>query len=79
MAQITPAQLQALLTYASKRLGMTPEQLAATVQSGKLSTLSQDPRVQQIADNPKRLTELANSPEVQAFLAKLTGGKTIDG
>ena len=40
MSNPTPAQLQALLQYASKRLGTTPEQLAKTVQSGGLEALA---------------------------------------
>ncbi len=79
MSQITPEQLQAILGYASKRLGMTPEQLARTVQSGGLSALSQDARVRELAGDPQRLQQLANSPEVQAFLSKLTGGGTNGG
>lgn len=40
MSQVTPDQLQALLAYASKRLGTTPEQLEKTVSEGNLSALT---------------------------------------
>ena len=85
MSQITPDQLQALLGYAAKRLGMTPTQLAQTVQNGGLSALSQQAgadRVQKIAElsgDPTRVQQLLDSPEVQAFLAKLTGGTEPHG
>lgn len=85
MSQITPDQLQALLGYASKRLGMTPEQLARTVQSGGLSSLSNHAGAQntqkfaELANDPQRLQQLLNAPEVQAFLSKLTGGKDFHG
>lgn len=85
MSQITPDQLQALLGYASKRLGMTPEQLAKTVQNGGLSALSNQAGVQntkkfnELAGDPARLQQLIASPEVQAFLSKLTGGKEPHG
>ncbi|MBQ3259260.1 MAG: hypothetical protein IJO75_03750 [Clostridia bacterium] len=85
MSQITPDQLQALLGYASKRLGMTPEQLARTVQNGGLSALSDRAgaqnaqKINELAGDPARLQQLINSPEVQAFLSKLTGGKDSHG
>ena len=85
MSQITPDQLQALLGYASKRLGMTPEQLAKTVQNGGLSALSDKvgaentQKFSELAGDPARLQKLIASPEVQAFLSKLTGGKDPHG
>jgi len=85
MSQITPDQLQALLGYASKRLGMTPEQLASTVQNGGLSALSDRAgaqnaqKITELAGDPARLQQLISSPEVQAFLSKLTGGKDSHG
>lgn len=85
MSQITPEQLQALLKYASGRLGMTPEQLASTVQNGGLSALSDRAgaqnaqKITELARDPARLQQLIGSPEVQAFLSKLTGGKNSNG
>ena len=80
MSQITPDQMRALLGYASKQLGVTPEQLAATVQNGGLSALTDrvDPRnAQRIRDmvgDPQQAEKLLQSPDVQAFLAKFLGG-----
>ena len=85
MSQITPDQLQTLLGYASKRLGMTPEQLAKTVQNGGLAALSDKAgaenaqKINELASDPERLRKLIASPEVQAFLSKLTGGKEPHG
>ena len=85
MSQITPEQLQALMNYASKRLGMTPEQLAKTVQSGGLSALSDragaqnTQKIAELAGDPKRLQQLLGSPEVQAFLSRFTGGGDSHG
>ncbi len=77
MSQITPDQLQAVLGYAAKRLGMTPAQLAATVQNGGVSSLMSGESAQklkQLTDDPQRLQQLVNTPEVQAFLKRITGG-----
>lgn len=65
MSQITPDQLQALMVYASKQLGMTPEQLQKTVQTTDIGRL---------ADDPQKLQQLLHSPQAQALLKSL-GGK----
>lgn len=85
MSQITPEQLQALLGYASKRLGMTPEQLASTIQNGGVSALADRAgaqnaqKISELAGDPARLQQLIGAPEVQAFLSKLMGGKDPHG
>ena len=85
MSQITPAQLQALLNYASKRLGMTPEQLAKTVQDGGLSAVADraggqnTQKIAELANDPQRLQHLLQSPDVQAFLSKFTGSGDSHG
>ena len=81
MSQITPDQMQALLGYAAKRLGMTPTQLAQTVQNGGLSSIAGDnaQKIRELTGDPARLQQLLNTPEVQAFLAKLTGGQGSHG
>ncbi|MBQ9963749.1 MAG: hypothetical protein IJP14_01350 [Clostridia bacterium] len=76
MSQITPDQLQALLGYAAKQLGTTPEQLAQTVQNGGLSSLTSGEnarKIQNLVGDPQRLQQLMGSPEVQAFLKRITG------
>ncbi len=82
MSQITPEQMQALLGYAAKQLGTTPEQLASTVQNGGLSSLTSGEnarRIQQLVGDPQRLQQMMASPEVQAFLKRVTGGEKHGG
>ncbi len=85
MNQLTPEQLQALLGYAAKKIGMTPDQLVNTVQNGGLSALSgragteNMQKISQLAGNPEQLQKLLGSAEVQKFLSKLTEGGKPDG
>ncbi|MBR2406676.1 MAG: hypothetical protein IKB04_06565 [Clostridia bacterium] len=80
MSQITPDQLQALLAYASRQLGMTPEQLAKTVQSGGLDAVSNSVspdnarRISELVGDPQKAEQFLSSPEVQKLLGKLLGG-----
>lgn len=76
MSQITPEQLQALLGYVSKQVGMTPEQLAQTVQSGNLEGISHklSPDIAAIAGDRRKMEQLVNSPQAQALLQQLLGG-----
>ena len=71
MGQITPDQLQALLAYASKQLGMTPEQLAGTVKEGGLGALT----VNDLVGDRQKTEEFLSSPEVKKALGKLLGGR----
>lgn len=81
MSQITPEQLQALLGYASQQLGMTPEQLAQTVKEGGLSAVSNrvSPdnarQIDALVGDRQKAEQFLNSPQVQALLGKLLGGK----
>ncbi len=81
MGQITPDQLQALLGYASRQLGMTPEQLASTVQNGGLGALSNSVspenarRINDLVGDKQKAEQFLSSPEVQKALGKLLGGK----
>lgn len=85
MSQITPQQLNALLQFAANRLGTTPEQLAATVQSGGLEAVREQlgadnaRKIADLAGNPQRAEQFLSSPEIQAALAKLLGGKNGNG
>ncbi len=81
MSQITPEQLQALLGYASRQLGMTPEQLAQTVKEGGLGAVSNrvSPdnarQIDALVGDRQKAEQFLNSPQVQALLGKLLGGK----
>ncbi len=81
MSQVTPQQLQALLNYASARLGMTPEQLARTVQQGGISALADKvggekaADMEKLAGNRQQVEQLMQSPAAQALIQKLLGGQ----
>ncbi len=65
MSGVTPEQLNALLQFAAKRLGTTPEKLAQTVQSGELEAVKD----KMGADNVKKITDLAGNPaQIEQFL-----------
>ncbi len=77
--QLTPQQLEALLKFASSKLGISQEQLARTVQSGNLDELGLSP------DSTRKLNgmmgggdpqSLLQSPQVQALLTQLLGGQS---
>lgn len=76
-ANITPDQLQALLQYASKRLGTTPENLARTVQTGGLEGLSKNlspgdsAKLNGLVGDKRQAQALLDSPEVQSFINQL--------
>ncbi len=76
-SNITPDQLQALLQYASKRLGTTPENLARTVQAGGLEGLSKNlspsdnAKLNALVGNKGQAQALLDSPEVQSFINQL--------
>jgi len=77
--QLTPQQLQALVQYASKRLGMTPQALAHTVQQagaeGLTSQLSPTDaaKVQAVVGDKARMEQLLQSPQIQQLLRQLSG------
>lgn len=78
MSQPTPAQIQALLQYASQKLGVSPEQLSSTVAAGGYegltSSLSDSSRrtLESLAGDPAQLQALLNSPQVRQLLARFT-------
>ena len=80
MSQITPEQLQALVAYASRQLGMTPEQLQKTVQTGGLGALSNKVspdtagQIAALAGDRQKAEQLLQSPQAQELLKKLLGG-----
>ena len=77
MGQITPAQMQALLGYASKQLGVAPEELARMVQKGEMSNVADREtmnKLNRLAGDPNRVRQLLESPQVQDFLSRFTEG-----
>ncbi len=65
MSAPTPEQLQALLQFAAKQLGTTPEQLQKTVQNTDVGNLVND---------PKKVEQLLSSPKAQALIREWLGG-----
>ena len=74
---LTPDQLQALLQYASKRLGTTPEQLAKTVQTGEVDGLQKKlspenlAKLQALMNNKEKTQQLMNSPKLQQLIQQI--------
>ena len=77
MNQPTPAQMNALLQFASAKLGVPADQLAATVArggyEGLTASLSDNSRrtLDGLVGDPSQLQALLNSPQVRALLEKL--------
>ena len=65
MSAPTPEQLQALLQFAAKQLGTTPEQLQKTVQNTDVGNLVND---------PQKVEQLLSSPKAQALIREWLGG-----
>ena len=79
MSQVTPDQLQALLAYASKRLGTTPEQLEKTVSEGNLSALTNHmnpenaAKLNAMVSDRSKAEQLLGSAAAQQAIARLLG------
>lgn len=71
---LTPAQQQALLNAASKKLGMSPAELENAVRSGKLNSLGSASQLERFANDPKALEKLLSDPKAQAVIKKAMGG-----
>lgn len=73
--QLTPDQLQALLTFASKKLGVSEGQLAKTIETGKTDHLGLTEENQQklngILGDKGAAEKLLSSPQVQSLLETL--------
>ena len=77
MNQPSPEQMQALLHYASQKLGVPPDQLAAIAKSGGYeglaSSLSDSSRrtLENLAGDPQKLQALLSSPQIRELLKQL--------
>lgn len=77
MSQITPEQLEKLLSLAAGRMGTTPEQLKRSIQQQGLQGVAagmsaQDAaRAQNVLENPDKLTALLADPSVRRLLEQL--------
>ncbi len=78
MSQPTPAQMNALLQFASAKLGVPADQLAATVARGGYeeltASLSDNSRrtLEALVGDPSQMQALLNSPQVQELLRRFS-------
>ena len=81
---ITPDQMQALLKFASTKLGTTPEKLAETVQSGGLDGLSklspdlpakEAGKIDEVLHDKAKAQALLQTPEAQRLIEQILGKK----
>lgn len=76
---LNPKQVDQLLQAASKKLGVSPEQLKSELESGKydkvLKNMSQkdSAMLQKVMQNPKMVEKLISSPQAKALYQKLSG------
>lgn len=75
--KLTPEQLQALLQYASQRLGTTPEKLADTVSNKGMESLasklspSDRAKFQEVVSDKNKMEQMLNSPQAQQLIQQL--------
>lgn len=78
MSQPTPDQMNAILQYASAKLGIPPEQLASAVANGGYkglaSSLSDNSRrtLETLVSDPSQLEALLSSQQVQQLLRRFS-------
>ncbi len=78
MSQPSPAQMNALLQYASQKLGIPAEQLAATVSNGGYealtASLSDSSRraLESLTNDPSQLQALLSSEQVKQLLKRFS-------
>ena len=73
--KLTPEQLQALVQYASKRLGTTPEKLQRTVQQGGVADVAAGLPKEEVLSDKKKAEALLNSPQAQKLMQQLFDNK----
>ena len=79
--KLTPEQLQALVQYASKRLGTTPEKLQRTVQQGGVADVAaglpqeEAARLREVLSDKKKAEAMLNSPQAQKLMQQLFDNK----
>ena len=83
MSHYTPTndQIQALVRYASAKLGVTPEQLISTIQSGKVSQLSKNmspndaEKLESMLKSNGQAAQFLQSPAVQQYISRFLNNK----
>lgn len=76
---LTPEQLNALVQFAARRLGVTPQELAKTVQTQGLDGVAARlaPQGGGITDKKAQAEQILQSPQAQALLKKLSDEGTV--
>lgn len=75
--KVTPDQLKALLQYASKQLGTTPEKLADTVNNKGVDSLasklspSDRAKFQEVVNDKHKMEQMLNSPQAQQLIQQI--------
>lgn len=75
--QLDREELQKIAQNAGKRLGLTPEQMAAAMNQGGLAALSRQlsaqdtKRLSELLSDPQKAKELMAKPEVKQLLRSL--------
>lgn len=82
MANFSEQQLNQLLQMASKKMGTTPEELKKKLETNNVQetlkgmNANDAAKIQQVLADPALTKKLLNSPQAQAILKSLMGGKT---
>ncbi|MBR5310216.1 MAG: hypothetical protein IKU42_03740 [Oscillospiraceae bacterium] len=73
---LTPEQQNAILSAASKKLGISREKLEEAARTNNLGVFEKiaAPKVQQYANNPKELERFLSDPKNLAIIKKMIGG-----
>ena len=75
------SRLEALLKLTAQRMGSTPEALKQAAQNGDLSqvmgsmTSGENQAMQKVLSDPEAAKKLLSTPQAQALLKMLQGGK----
>lgn len=80
--KLTPEQMRALIEYASKKLGVTPEQLSQTVEGDMAHQLASKvskedaAKFQALVGDKDKLETMLKSPRAQQLIEKLLGASS---
>lgn len=76
---LTPQQMEALLAFAARKLGVSQEQLARTLQNGRVGELglseANEKRLSELLGNRQAVSDLLGSPQAQELLRRTAEGE----
>ena len=76
---LTPQQMEALLAFAARKLGVSQEQLARTLQNGRVGELglseANENRLSELLGNRQAVSDLLGSPQAQELLRRTAEGE----